>query len=154
MGVIGYQPNAECAICQGLCCKRYPGCVAPEDCGEDVEAGLRALLSSGNYIIDYWEGPFEQNPEDVVGYFVRPRTVEEVGRSGIIHGAWGGKCMLLKPDGCVLEFDKRPLNCRLLKPRDSRLDRCTIEGEPKEDCIRKWLPYNALFKRIIDEWER
>jgi len=136
-----------------------PGTVFPEDCGEDIEAGLRAMLASGEYMLDYWEGEFEHHsgdptlvmPADKTAYYLRPRVDNEVDNAWPVHGTWGGKCIFHMDTGCRLKFEARPLNCRMLKPRERRGAECTIDGVPKEDCIAAWIPHNDLIERVLNE---
>lgn len=150
-----YEPTSECVTCKGDCCKRMPGCVFPEDCGPDIEATVRGMLDSGKYIIDYWEGSFyPDDPEGFVSYYIRPRTVIERDKDWIISGSWGGRCIMLTDTGCELPFDKRPLNCRMLKPRLHRGDLCVVKGTPKQDCIHAWREHNAMLECIISDWQK
>jgi len=155
MSITTHEPTSACAVCKGKCCKHYPGVVFPSDCGPNVEARLRGMLKSGRYVLDYWDGTFEPgDPEDFTAYFVRPKTAAEVQRypDRIVLESWGGQCTFLQPDGCELEFKDRPLNCRMLKPREHRGEECKLPaGSPKEDAIRAWKPYNAIIKTIIKE---
>jgi hypothetical protein len=150
-----FLPTSECEKCGGHCCKQLPGCVFPEDCGDDVEAGLWELLQTGKYTFDYWEGKFdEDDADDYTAYFLRPRTIDEDGDDSIVNGTWGGRCVFHNNDkGCELEFEKRPLNCRMLKPRPRRGAKCDIEGDPKGDAIHAWKPYNEMIKRTIARWD-
>jgi hypothetical protein len=153
-----YPPSPLCATCGGACCKTLPGCVFPQECGDDVEAGLRAKLASGKYIFDYWEGEFvhdngtDRLPADKIGYYLRPKVTDEVKSRGIVNGAWGGVCVFHTDTGCTLSDDEeRPLNCRALKPKATEDGRCSNDGCGKQDAIAAWIPHNELIEQIIAE---
>ena len=151
-----YQPTSECVTCRGTCCKQCPGAVFPQDCGPDIESGLREMMRSGRYTFDYWEGAFNEglDKKGETSYFVRPRVpTDEPDR--IINGAWGGRCTFLTDTGCELPFEKRPTNCKMLKPRARRGDTCDIDGHirPKEEAIKAWRKHGDIVAKIIKEFD-
>lgn len=130
-----------CADCGGNCCKAMPGGVFPADVwgvdGPDWQR-VRAMLESGNYAVDWWEGDPEQ-------YYMRPATVNG-GR--VLDGSWGGACVLLTDDGCPLDEDERPTGCRILAPHPDG-GSCTVpdsDRSDKEMAKDAWAPWSeALY---------
>ena len=147
-----YEPTKMCGVCGGKCCQHLPGAVFPSDCGEDVEAGLWSMMQTGNYIFDYWEGQFEDFEDIYTPYYFRPKTKEEEGSRNIRNGTWGGPCTFLTPQGCTLKFEQRPLNCRMLKPKETVEGKCTGTDDAKTDAIRAWIPHNELIEKLIERW--
>jgi len=144
----GYQNAEVCAACGGECCKKAPGAAWPEDFEEVNEALFLRLAESGDWAVDWWEGPLpgEEDQEWGPRYFWRPKARED---RGLFAPLWFGTCRLLRDDGCALTFDERPSGCRMLVPVPERLGcrYCSPGGyeNPKEDAARKWLPHRQLF---------
>ena len=115
--------NELCIECRGKCCKSNPGILHPDD----IEIkDISSMLKSENYAIDWWEG--EPNL-----YFLRPAIKGNQGK--IFHPAWGGECVFLKSNGCILEYDKRPRQCKELKPGEQ----CSLpEGKDKYAYAKFW----------------
>lgn len=139
-----YSNPELCRQCGGKCCQMAPGAIFPEEIGS--RENLLAVLSMKRYAIDWWEGdPRGMGHTDMsAAYFLRPAVAGMEGR--IYHGAWGGACTFLSPDGCTLEYAARPLGCRVLEPK-------LVDGEPQclvHDCSKRdaalaWLPFQAWF---------
>lgn len=154
-----------CAACGGECCKRLPGVCHPDDFGfsperlEDAFEKLKLLLGSRLFAVDWWEGDprdgydWETPGHVSCGYFVRPATV---GADKTFDGSWGGTCILLNMHGCALPADRRPYNCRALKPRipeRRKKNGCRIDSETdgvsiKQQLAISWLPYHGVFERL------
>lgn len=146
---------AECQGC-GSCCKTYPGLYVPEDFGGDLDRMAKAI-GYGVAQVDRWD----LTEDDALGevYFLRAPTRKSQGR--IIDFTWGGACALLRDDGCSLQYEARPRNCRGIVPaktdgaRDCREDTPTGERIEKRDHVATWKPFSdqveALAYRLARE---
>ncbi len=68
------------------------------------------------------------------------RASEVHDRDRVIAPSWGGRCVLLTDEGCLLPLDERPTGCRLLDP-----DTChASEVNDKERAALQWVPYQDL----------
>ncbi len=109
-----------CSPCGGKCCQTMPGCVFPSDLDsqlrpEVVADKVLALLESGRYALDWWEGnPFSDHACSGRAYFLRPAIRGSEGRW--TDDSWGGTCTFHSAQGCALEEPQRPLECRALVP--------------------------------------
>jgi len=137
--------NVElCAKCGGRCCKKMSGEAIPDDFGdeENLHTAVLQALESGNWVIDWWEGDprglDSDNPEYVSpGYYLRPRVKTDC--AGNFCLSWGGECIFLGKDGCVLAPEDRPVSCRLLEPKQ---DDCIMhDGGGRRAAALAWLPY-------------
>ena len=131
-----------CSKCGGSCCKQMPGSCYPSDFGLPGNLDkLRKAINSGNYCIDWWEGDPRENKteyEDRNCYYVRPATKDKVGVK--YDPSWGGECVFLTEDGCELDADERPLNCKKLEPKSN--GECVLhDNVGKQDAVIAWLPY-------------
>ena len=141
----GYKNMNICSICKGFCCKRSPAIVYPEDIKGELKTGLKAILETGKYCIDWWEG----DPEI---YFIRPATKGNEGK--LLDPTWGGECTFLTEEGCSLEFSERPEGCRFLRPNSNYPYDCDApDGHNKKHGADAWLPYQDMIKEIIEELE-
>lgn len=141
-----------CSECGGKCCKSSPGVCFPEDFsfidGEVDELLLIESIVNGCFCIDYWEGWIENDYEP---YFVRP-AIKGDNEDKILDAGWGGECIFLTDDGCPMEFDDRPLECRSLVPLP---DGCElINGKGKKESAIAWVKYTWLFDLIVEVVER
>lgn len=135
----GYQATQHCVECEGVCCKKLPGCAHPEDLDNGDEATIRKALESGDWAID-WCGV-----DDLP--FLRPATVNG---EAIFDPSFGGTCVFLTQTGCALPFKEHPRGCRMLKPRAGESGSCRTEyGKP--EAIRDWAPYKELLDRVGHE---
>lgn len=138
------EDRAICAKCGGRCCKQYPGIVSPQD-GDFV-----ALLDSGRYAIDWWEGDARYDVDELTRtYFIRPRIkgYEDL----LLHPAWGGECTFLGSTGCELSYKDRPFNCRDLEPLASGNCSYTLN---KRQTILLWLPFQESIFRYIKAYTK
>lgn len=137
-----------CRQCKGQCCKAYPGAAWPLDFGHDVEAGLVEALASGNWEIDWWEGYLDGVS---CPYFVRPavKIDDRNFDKRLRRGLWTGECIFLGPQGCSLSWEKRPTQCKALKPGkvDGEFSCDYVGAYEKEDCARAWIPYQETIER-------
>lgn len=140
-------PSAElCIKCKGNCCKVLPGIVYPDDISTQgrfaLKVGLRKLLRSGNYAIDWWDG-------DLPEYFIRPACTNAPGE--LLDPSWGGTCVFLTDSGCKLEFNQRPESCRFLEPKPKFPIECDINGHTKRHGVDAWLPHQDIIQELITE---
>lgn len=148
----------DCVGC-GRCCRRYPGCYAPEDFGDspdEITENVRSAFASGRLTIDWWEGdPREQvSDEDERlsrGLFIRPAVQGMEGQKA--DPTYGGPCTFLGDNGCALAFLERPENCRRLMPLLERgyLKYCKLEDcsiNPKQHYALRWLPYRGVLEEV------
>jgi hypothetical protein len=138
-----------CGTCGGQSCKAYPGLAWPDDFWKDIESGLYEALSSGNWEIDWWEGYL-----DGVSclYFIRPAVkIDDRNRDKCLRrGLWTGECIFLGKQGCSLIWDKRPTQCKALKPgmKDGKPE-CDYVGDyDKDDCDKAWVSYKETIERV------
>lgn len=145
-------PNDQCTICKGACCRRYACAAYPSDFPEPLQESLRAALSSGKWAVDTWEGdPRENMLELDEAYFIRPA---HKGCTDLLDRPYRGECVFLTESGCELPYDKRPLGGRLLKPRSTLDDHCTMPESilsAKQDAAVAWLPYTELIRKLLEE---
>jgi hypothetical protein len=148
--------NADlCRKCGGRCCKLLPGTAHPQDFGlpgENGEQKVKEALGGGRWAIDWWVG----DPRDDAGayglrdcYFVRPATKGKDGK--LLDPSRGGTCTFLGKNGCTIEADARPTNCKLLEPGEKE---CIYHGKvenPKQDGALEWIPYQGLLRAITEE---
>jgi len=135
-----YENKELCSQCKGRCCKRQPGACFPIDFSLPGDLSkLREALASGKYTIDWWEGDPRKNKDELdKAYFVRPSIKGKEGER--YDPTWGGECTFLTKKGCSLETEKRPLNCKMLEPREDH--QCFIHGNKnKHAAAIAWLPY-------------
>ena len=136
-----------CSECGGKCCKAMPGACFPSDFAFPANTTkLAVALKSGRYAIDWWEGdPREGKDEYSRGFFVRPAVK---GKEGILYDpTWDGECTFLDTNGCQLDKNNRPLNCKKLEPVAG--GKCKIHDDAsKQGAAIAWLPY---YKELA-EW--
>lgn len=131
----GYQPTSQCSKCNGKCCQFYAGTACPDDFGittsEDAVETIYFLLKSKGWAVDCWMG-------DPNIYFIRPAHKDAIGTP--LDESWGGGCVFFTDGkGCDLSFDKRPVQCRMLKAKENEEDHCTLEkGYSKYECAIMW----------------
>jgi len=138
-----------CSSC-GNCCKTFPGIVHPSELGEVTAETLMKAFDEG-FQIDYWEGNLTGNPEheEVTFYYLRPQTKKSKGK--LLDASWGGECLFLTPSGCGRSFEKRPLQCRALKPMSN--NNCYYKKEhSKVEMIKEWIPHNKVFKEVLEKF--
>ena len=152
-----YERPEICSLCTDVCCARMPGIMWPEDVKraggtDNIGDALRAVLSTGNYAIDWWVGDPRGMALDCTlrGYFVRPRVAR---RWSLFDPAWdGGPCVFWnKATGCRLPAEQRPNECRNLEPRPGR--ECIQHGGYKRDAAIAWWPWRHLVGTVGHELE-
>ena len=138
-----------CTKCGGYCCKAYAGIYHPKDFG-DIEKELFELKEKGLISIDQWDGPLivPDNTEDDFYdvRFVRPRHTNS---NELVDLSYGGRCIYLRENGCELPFEKRPYQCKLLKPMREFIYGCMSPYSKMEAAIA-WIPYQNLIQNLIN----
>lgn len=146
LGIAEAYDEAKCAECGGQCCKNHSCICHPSDFGstdEEIEANLAQALSSGDYVVDFWEGGCPSLLPGETGYWVCPAmgASEDEGQQllndllglgeqlfgplntppeydgVVVKRATAGRCVLLSESGCTLPREKRPMGGRTLMPR-------------------------------------
>jgi hypothetical protein len=137
-----------CSECGGECCKKMPGSCYPEDFGLPGDfSSLDVALNSGKYAIDWWEGDARGDMEELSKtHYIRPATKDKIGV--LYDPSWGGECVFLAKDGCVLKEDKRPLGCKKLEPKKNT--KCvTHDNVNKRNAAIAWIPYQEKLTRQL-----
>ena len=149
-----YEKPKICTECGGKCCNNMPGVAWPADFGlpgPKGESKLREAIKSGDWCLDTWEGD-PRKSKDVLNqcWFVRPAT--KGNEHTLIDRSWGGVCIFLDEDHCRLAADDRPMACQLLEPKRSGcINHAGVYGNGKQQAAVKWIPYQDLLTRIIEE---
>lgn len=159
----GFKNLEVCAKCEGACCKYYAGGAWPEEFEPDIYETLVERLMSGKWAIDQWEGdPREDDgpvpDEERLGCcrYVRPAHKAVFGESPFRQPekifdcrSYGGECVFLDENGCQLEWNKRPTQCRMLKPRPpEKSSGCDMPTEyDKRHMALAWLPYQDVIQK-------
>lgn len=131
-----FENKSLCSKCGGKCCKSLPGAAYPEDFEMDKgPEKLQAAIQSGKWAIDWWEGDPGDGLEETA-YYVRPATKDNIGK--IYDASWGGECVFLTPDGCMMEIKGRPRECRELEPKKGKAKCISHNGTSKRDSALAW----------------
>lgn len=144
-----------CTACNGVCCKTYAGIYIPNDLKMEItENTLKALLDSGKYAIDWWEGDTRGGSLNQT-FFLRPRHENE----SAIKGSWGGCCVnFTNGIGCSLDPNNRPYQCRMLIPEYDFLTRkqncysAVKDKATKCDCADAWYSYQDIMQKVVDDY--
>jgi hypothetical protein len=142
-----------CAACQ-MCCKNMGCHLSPsKDINGDVTVNvIVSLLSSGKFIVDWWEGDIMER-ERSESYYIRCKNKNE---SGYRNGSWGGECVNFTEGlGCQFTWDERPLGGKALYPKTS-LDGTCVTKYSKSDSAKEWYPYNDIILsalKIVEQEE-
>lgn len=150
--------NADASICTpcgGQCCQRMPGTVFPADVDPQLRRLViwkktRALLESGRYAIDWWEGsPMEGEKSGGPGYYLRPATKGNEGK--VADPSWGGACTFHTDQGCELSEENRPSECKALKPVSP--GKCEMpEGwDGRRTGAQAWWPYRDILEKFREQ---
>lgn len=147
----GVVDEKVCKECGGKCCK-FMGCqFSPEDFDSISVSLLKKEIEKGHISIDKWEG-FSSKAQMSEIFFLRARHIGSEGKDSlapIVDFSWGGQCSLLKEDGCLLTFNKRPKGGRYLKPRSSVNDAC-IPLYTKEDAVADWAKFQDVLSELAE----
>lgn len=148
-----YFENKEiCKKCGGECCKSMGCHFSPDDFlkngGKITFEILKEKIEEGNISIDWWEGnPFNEERDIDRAYFLRMRNKN----SKIVDPSWCGECILLKSNGCPLQFEERPKGARFLMCGEDKEGNpmCELEYE-KDECVIEWYEYNDILEKLVD----
>jgi hypothetical protein len=133
-GTFDYPASPFCKECGGACCKNYAGCLIPSDLKPPFVASLKALLDTGNWVIDTWY--------DVKT--VRPRHAQE---TGILADGKHG-CVFLTDAGCTAPI--KPFECRMLQPKSDKSGHCEAHaGRSRIEAA--WEPYQHVLNDLLRE---
>lgn len=147
-----FAPAQVCVDCNGKCCQEYAGILTPDDVDQsiDISHGIKTLLRSGQYVVDWWE------PDGIMNltYFLRPAHTNAIGE--LKDASWGGVCVFFEDGfGCTLDFDRRPAQCRALEPGKTP-GNCKTHLS-KQEAAKLWIPYQdeiASSVRCLEEVTR
>lgn len=161
-----FENHELCAACGGVCCKRMPGALMPEDVRGDLATVLKDKFRVGEWAIDWWEGdprqeaidpfegPFDWKGRKSQAYFLRPAMV---GADQLFHSAWkyDGICVYWS-NGCLLQPDDRPFGCRWLMPGEEFCEYLPPSGIPncKHEAALAWLEYEDVIMAVAREIQK
>lgn len=135
-----------CSECKGKCCKGMGCHFSPRDFDNITYESLNALIERGNISIDWWEGDvFGKDEQKNRTYYLRMRNKG----ADVVNPSWGGECILLTDQGCILPFEQRPLGGKSLIP-------CVGDCKnkyTKEDCCKEWQPYEFILQKLVDKFK-
>lgn len=147
--------KSMCSECGGRCCKRFAGSYKYSELGQgyrgrlgkDLVVGVDLLLNpiaimSSMQLFSIKGGEeFERVTEDIekwntlfkdsknfteFSFFVKPRQAGDrynITTSSAMKNL--EECVNLSTTGCILEYDKRPFGCKVLRPNfNSGVDKC------------------------------
>ena len=152
-----YERPEICSACEDVCCAIMPGIMWPEDvkrvAGTDsIGDALHAVLSTGDYAIDWWCGDPHSMSMDYStrAYYVRPRCANH---HNLFDPTWdSGACVFWnEATGCRLPAEQRPHECRNLEPRPGR--ECIQHGGGKQDAAIAWWPWHQIVGVVGHELE-
>lgn len=148
-----------CRECGGRCCMNAPCHFSPEDFEDLSYRGLKRTLRKKKYIsiVKFSKRFVEVSLDQSVGgtlkhfFFLRIRTSETgiAARAAEIED--DDFCMLLRKDGCELEYKDRPKGARLLIPKEG--SRCE-QLYTVDDCVHDWIPYQKVLEKLYKFFER
>jgi len=142
--------NTEiCKKCGGKCCKRMPGSAYPEDFKKPLLDSLLIAFESGDWAIDWWEGDPTDKDDLEKAYYIRPRTKDN---NDLFDPSWGGECIFLNKDGCILKPKERPQSCRLLEPKEN--GECVNHNNSKRGAAIAWLPYTDIILKAAKQIDK
>jgi Fe-S-cluster containining protein len=143
----GFKSETVCRECGGKCCKSAPGSAFPSDFKEPLRESIIERINTRLWCFDYWEGDLsDKDLKGVDPYYIRPVVKGYEGQ--VVHAGWGGECCFLSKVGCLLSFDDRPHNCRMLEGLSG--DGCKSHDGSKHGGAVAWLPHQTLLNEIID----
>ncbi len=135
-----YTASPFCKTCGGQCCQRYSGIYHPADFNLVLTYETLTALLEKNVCIDWYGGTRKI-------YFLRPT---HQGMPVKINPSFGGVCIHWTKTGCKLPFPRRPLQCRILKPK-LEPDQLCVGTVSKRQAALWWSPYQSILKKIIRE---
>lgn len=131
-----YRPNGMCAACGGACCKRLPGPYHPSDFLKPItKEYLVELLTLGVAVFDFRRS-----------YHLRPPCEGDNGHYCTEYSV--GACTFLTELGCSLPFERRPLGCRALKPKNHMDGQCVTVAYTQEQARYAWSRHKKLLYEV------
>lgn len=168
-------PNNEnkeiCAKCGGQCCKNCGCGFSTKDFkGEITKEKILRLLETGAVSVDWWEGDpredlaphledyyipkYADKEKTSRGYFLRIKNI----KANTYDPAFFGTCILLKEDGCPIDFEHRPYQGKALIPKDDNMFLggffITCDSDySKQECALEWFQYYDILDQLKYECE-
>lgn len=144
-----------CSKCDGDCCKHYPGIYHPKDLSPELEKNVLTGLLKKEMSVDWWDGVLKGKVDRI---FVRPSIDYSKGpfpkdfEPDLIQDpTFGGHCSFFREgEGCKLSPEKRPKQCRLLKPKTSDSGKCVSTGPKKKALALAWSPFESIVTESVD----
>lgn len=143
-----------CAKCKGRCCKNAPCHYSPDDFKNLSYRALKSIIARKKYIsivrikLDFNIDNFSTKE---YYYVLRIRRKDTPIAVDMDQKYKDKRCMLLKKDGCVLPYEKRPKGARMLVPRQN--SKC-IQLYNLRECVRDWLPYQSVLRKLYRYFNR
>jgi hypothetical protein len=133
-----------CKLCaennENCCCTVMPGSFAPNDIKLNVKFIANKLFLN-EWAVDYWE-------DEPPLYYLRPATV---GCKEYIDPSWGGICIYLTENGCKLNFEERPTQCKALIPGYDKESGCVLPKHCTKHYIALlWQPHEKLLMKAVN----
>lgn len=145
-----------CSECKGDCCKRCGCHFSPDDFPELSFEYLRKEIEKGYISIDYVPGELLLfNCECVYLLRIRNQNSPIVDLADFRLGKRSNPCILLKENGCSLDYEQRPSGGKLLIPSKTVL--FNEEGKAVhqcfsqytiDDCCYEWKHFQKILKRL------
>ena len=143
--MVKYEDKRLCSECGGTCCKSMGCHFSPDDFNEVTYELLKSKIEDGHVSIDWWEGDPTDNNVLEKAYILRMRNIS----APVVDPSYGGVCSVLTSSGCPLPFESRPKGGRTLIPKQ---DGCILEYTKKQ-CAIDWLPYSDILEKLYHEYK-
>lgn len=148
-----------CRECGGKCCKHVPCHFAPDDFEDLSYRALKRLLRKKKYIsvIMFSKRFVEVSLDESVGSTLKHFYILRIRTSGTGIAARAAEiedddlCMLLRKDGCAIEYDERPKGARMLIPK---WEKCCEQLYNMDECVHDWIPYQKVLEKLYNFFER
>lgn len=162
--IIGVQDPETCARCGGGCCQGAPGASDPSDLldedGDLDELTIFEMLSSGDWVLGFWDGDPRGGRGVSIVYFPHPAHKKKTDELIERRFSWNlGGCTFLTDNGCKLEFEERPYGCRTLIPiwdekkNDFACKHMNGDQLDNRRAALNWLPHQEKLMEIAREVE-
>lgn len=155
---IKVEDSVTCSSCGGHCCRWSPGIFEPSQLikeGQDPKEAIRALLKTGDYVIDRKD--YMTDPEAIICdlgsvLVVQPKTEHAAKSSWTASRDNFGRCNFHTDAGCTLSYEGRPLECQMLVPHPQQ--KCHYSESWNVDVSIKipWLKYQKELQALDDEY--
>ncbi len=126
-------PCTECATSAGSCCRNRQIVLT----GHDVERIQDVTGNADFYVYEIPEPSYANQEDDPIWNVV---TQQQDGSRRILKKRSNGDCFFLSPDGCTLNFDVRPLLCKIHPYHFVETELLGIDA----DCPISRMPNSAL----------